>query len=69
MFYIGRRDNPQFKKPYYLAYGKLTKAAARKKTESMYGSVTLESYSFEMDYRTRVAELLALGYRVIGGKS
>lgn len=64
LFYIGRRDNPQLQKPYFKAYGRLSAAEAAKKTDCLYGSMSLESFATEAAYSARLAQLKAEGFRV-----
>jgi hypothetical protein len=63
-YYIGTRHNPQFKEPYYVAYGKLTKKQAKEYESCLYGSMYLESYESEEKYRNAVCDLESQGKRV-----
>lgn len=56
-FYLGERTNPQLKKPYYKAYGKLTKREAEKKEDCLYGSMLLMSFEKEDEYLAKIEEL------------
>ncbi len=61
-FYIGRRDNPQFKNPYYVAYGQISKTKAAKKEKCLYGSMTLEAFESEDDYTNKIKQLKSQGF-------
>ena len=63
-FYIGSRHNPQFDKPYYIAYGQLLKKEAKKKENAAYGSIYLTSYDSKEEYEAKIKELKENGYRV-----
>ena len=48
-FYLKERHNPQFKNPYYVACGQLSKKDAKKKENSLYGDnfmIAYEKYIF-----------------------
>jgi hypothetical protein len=64
LWYIGARYNPQFDKPYYVAYGQLSKADAKKKEGSIYGSMHLTGYSTQQEYENKIQELNLDGFRV-----
>jgi len=64
LFYIGRRDNPQFSKPYYVAYGQLSKSDVKNKENSLYGSMSLQGYATEQEYNTEIERLKTDGFRV-----
>lgn len=64
LFYIGRRDNPQLVKPYFMAYGQLSQAEAKRKGKAAYGRMTLESFESGLSYACRIAELDAQGFKV-----
>jgi hypothetical protein len=63
-FYIGQRDNPQLPKPYFNAYGQLTKKDAAKKEKPLYGSISLTSYDNEQDYNVQIEQLKNEGFSV-----
>ena len=63
-FYIGKRVNPQLEKPYYRAYGQLSKTAAKEKEGSIYGSMTLKSYDTQAEYDAAIAQLKQEGFSV-----
>lgn len=48
-YWIIQRNNPQLKKPYYLALGKISAKEARKKETSIYG------YNIALDYKSKKA--------------
>ena len=64
LFYIGRRYNPQLSKPYFRAYGQLSKKMVSEKENCAYGSMSLEGFETESAYIARIEELKAQGYRV-----
>lgn len=49
-YWIKERHNPQFKKPYYHAYGQLTKKEARAKENTLYGHNVMLEYKTEQEY-------------------
>lgn len=63
-FWIGERINPQLKKPYYNAYGQLTKKDAKKKENTAYGSMYLTPYDLEAEYKAKIEELKHSGFKV-----
>jgi hypothetical protein len=63
-FYIKERNNPQFKKPYYVAEGQLTKKDAKKKENSLYGDNYMTGYATEQEYKDAIEKLKADGYSV-----
>jgi hypothetical protein len=63
-FYIGERGNPQFKKPYYVAYGELTKKEAKSKQNCVYGSMFLTSYKTKESYEKTISNLKEKGFNV-----
>ncbi len=64
LFYIGERFNPQFKKPYFVAYGILSKTAVKEKESSVYGSMSLTPYETEELYNQKIEQLKDEGYNV-----
>ena len=64
LFYIGKRVNPQFSKPYYVAYGQLTKEESHKMEDCCYGSMYLTSYNTENEYNESIDQLIKDGFRV-----
>ena len=63
-FYIGERSNPQLKKPYYKAYGQLSKADVKRKEDSVYGSMTLTPYDTKAEYDAALVKLKEDGFRI-----
>lgn len=63
-FYIGRRTNPQFNKPYFVANDQLSKTEAKLKEKSLYGSMTLTSYDTVDEYNKALADLENEGFTV-----
>lgn len=64
LFYIGTRFNPQLKEPYYVKYGQLSKAEAKRKEKCLYGSMYVEAYETEEDYNKEIAKLQSEGKRI-----
>lgn len=64
LFYIGTRYNPQFNKPYYVAFGRLSKTEASRKEQCTYGSMFVNSYGTQEEYDAEIERLLAAGYSV-----
>lgn len=64
LFYIGERLNPQLPKPYYNAYGQLTKKDADRKESCLYGSISLTGFSTKEDYENAIKKLESEGFRV-----
>ena len=63
-FYLKERHNPQFEKPYYVPQGQLSKTAAKKKENSLYGDNVMLEYETEKEYNDAIAKLKADGYNV-----
>lgn len=63
-FYIKERHNPQIKKPYYIAYGQLTKKEARLAGNTIYGSNTMLSFSSKEEYEKKIEDLKNKGFNV-----
>lgn len=63
-WYIGERHNPQFDKPYYRAYGQLSKVDAKNKGKSIYGSMYILEFSSQEEYENKINELRQRGFRV-----
>ncbi|RPJ29425.1 MAG: hypothetical protein EHM33_00840 [Chloroflexi bacterium] len=66
-YWIKERHNPQFDKPYYTACGQLSKRAADKKSDSLYGNNVMLEYPSLEEYNKALAELKANGYTVYEG--
>ena len=66
-YYIKERNNPQFKKPYYVAKGQMTKAEAMKVEDGTgYGTNFMLPYKTEAEYNQAIADLRAQGFNVTG---
>jgi len=63
-FYLKERHNPQFKNPYYVACGQLTKKDAKAKEKSLYGDNFMIAYETEKEYNEAIEKLKANGQRV-----
>ena len=63
-YYVGRRDNPQLSKPYFVAYGQLSKADVKRMESSVYGSMTLTGYDTIEDFNQTIQTLESDGFRV-----
>lgn len=63
-FYLGERHNPQLKKPYYVAYGQLTKKGAKAAENCVYGNMYLTPYDDQESYDTAVQAKKDDGYTV-----
>jgi len=64
-YYLGWRGNPQLSNGgYYIAYGQLTKKAAKEKESCVYGSCSLTGYENEALYEAAIQEKIANGDRV-----
>jgi hypothetical protein len=64
-FYIKERHNPQFKKPYYVALGMLTKKEAKNKENSLYGENYILSYNTEEEYNNAINNFKDCGYSIM----
>lgn len=56
-WYIKERHNPQFKAPYYVACGQLTKKEAKKKENPIYGSNYMLPFDTEEEYNKELTKL------------
>jgi hypothetical protein len=63
-WYIGQRDNPQFDKPYFVAYGQLSKTEVKAKEKSLYGSMYLTGFATQQEYESKINDLRNRGFRV-----
>lgn len=63
-YYIGQRNNPQLPKPYFVAYGQLSKAEVQRKENAIYGSMILTPYDTQVLYDNQIAALMAQGFSV-----
>jgi len=64
LFYLKERHNPQFKKPYYVREGQLSKTEVKKKENSLYGDNYMLSYNTRKEYNDAIEKLKANGYIV-----
>lgn len=63
-FYIGERSNPQLSKPYYRVFGQLTKKEAKKKEDTIYGSMRLIEFKSKEEYDEKIKSLEKEGFNV-----
>lgn len=63
-YWIKERDNPQFDKPYYVAEGQLSKRAALRKENTLYGNNFMLEYATENEYNVAIAKLKKDGFTV-----
>jgi hypothetical protein len=64
-YYLGERINPQLSKPYYKAYGQLSKKeAAKKEKDQTYGSMTLTAFETKVGYETAIRLRKEEGFNV-----
>lgn len=64
-FFIKERHNPQFKKPYYVPEGLLTKAEARRKEDKcIYGYNIMLEYNTEKEYQDAINKFREEGFAV-----
>lgn len=64
-YYLGERINPQLPKPYYKAYGQLSKKdAAKKEKDQTYGSMTLIPFETKIGYETAIRLRKEEGFNV-----
>ena len=63
-FYLKERHNPQFKDPYYIKMGQLTKAQARGFEKAAYGGNYMLPYNTEQDYLEDIEKLIKDGFVV-----
>jgi hypothetical protein len=64
LFCIGERVNPQLKKSYYNAYGKLTKKQIKEKENCVYGSMYITVYDTKEAYENAKQRLVNDGFKV-----
>lgn len=64
LFYIGRRFNPQLSKPYYIAYGQMSKKDAKKANETSYGSIYIDSYNTKEEYDLVITDITSKGFNI-----
>jgi len=63
LFYIKERHNGQ-SKPYYVAYGQISAAEAKRNEKSLAGFNIMHGFSSETDYLARLEELRQQGEHV-----
>ena len=63
LWWIKERHNPQLG-VYYVAYGQMTKAAAKRYDDSLYGDNYMLSFPTEEAYNAKLAELREKGEKV-----
>lgn len=63
-FYIKERSNPQFKQPYFIACGQLSKKEAKAKENSIYGTNYMVAYDTEDEYILAIETLRMDGFSV-----
>ncbi len=63
-YYIKERHNPQFKYPYYIECGKISKKDADKMTNPIYGYNVMLSYKTEQEYNQAIAEIKSKGLQI-----
>jgi hypothetical protein len=65
LYYIGWRGNPQLKNGgYYKAFGQLSKAEAKRKEQTSYGSMSLTAYETEEQYMTSLRSFKEEGHSI-----
>ena len=63
-WWIRERVNPQFKKPYYIAYGKIPIKEALQLEKSIYGDNYMLRFESEIDYKVKLSKLRQNGFDV-----
>jgi len=63
-YYIKERHNPQFKKPYYIPEGLLTKKEALIKENSSYGFNIMLKYNTIQEYTKAIQQFKNDGFNV-----
>ena len=63
-YWIGERQNPQLK-TYYVAYGPLSQAKAKKYGRPIYGCNIMHRFETNEAYQARLTALRAQGERVL----
>jgi hypothetical protein len=56
-YWIKRRYNPQFKNPYYVLFGQLTKKDAKQKEKTLYGDNLMLEYKTLDEYQAAIKQL------------
>lgn len=63
-FFIKKRINPQFNKPYYIVYGKLTPKQVKKYKETSYGENIMLGYVTEKDFHIAIRDISRAGFDI-----
>ncbi len=64
LYYIKERHNPQFKKPYYVPKGQLTKKEAEQAENSSYGSNVMLEYKTLDEYNEAILNFRQQGFNI-----
>lgn len=64
-YWIKKRYNPQFDKPYFSGCGQLSKTAAKKKEKSLYGYNKMLEYSTQEEYTQALEQFKSEGFTVL----
>jgi len=63
-YWIKERNNPQFDKPYFVAYGQMKAREARKLENAIYGSNIMRKFRTKKAYDQTLEKLKEDGYSV-----
>ena len=63
-YWIKKRYNPQFDKPYFSACGQLGQREAKKKENSLYGFNVMLEFKTESEYNAAIEKFKSDGFRV-----
>ena len=63
-FYLRKRINPQFNKPYYVGHGQISKKEAKKYEAPGYGDNYMIAFSSEAEYNAERERLKSEGFSV-----
>lgn len=63
-YYLKERHNPQFDKPFYVKYGPISAAHAKRLEQSIYGTNHMLHFKDKIAYETKIEELKAAGFHV-----
>lgn len=63
-WWIGGRPNPQLKKPYYVAMGRLPAKTAKAREDCLYGAMYITRYSTKREYTCKISQLKSDGFTV-----
>lgn len=67
-YYIKERNNPQFNKPYYIGYGRLSAKEAKEHENTLYGFNIMWGYKTKKGYEDELQRLKNEGFSVGDGK-